>query len=270
MEGKRLFWKIITGIFLSILLGCQGELIIAPNVVNISSDDTLEEKKEILKDERLAFYEQEIKEYYQQQYTESDIPIELGLSGTIGYEDEQILILHFDEILEFGSWHYTNSALFFMKQGERLVRVKTPTIKDKLLADFYQRKMQYPNRIEGRLHQHFDLTGDGIKEYIFYATGMVRTNVEDAYHIYQLDTRTQELKLMNLYTKGSFVEGECESAYGMQEELKVIEQDSFVLPIIKLKRLQTICIDSVSQVDTINVDYEYYQWKGQEFLRIER
>src|SRR5690606_26045665 len=128
-----------------------------------------------------------IEAYYEQADTADD-HIELELEGEVTYEDDDMLIISFNEILKFGSWHYTQSSLCYAKGVDSLVIVHPYLCDSHLLnADFYERDLNYPNRMEGRFVEAIDLTGDGKNEYIFCSSGEIRTSFEKVYTVYRFN-----------------------------------------------------------------------------------
>lgn len=213
-------------------------------------------------DSLIKSYEQIIINYYNHSDT-NEYKVKLEVTGKREYEDDSILILTFDEILKFGSWHYSNSSLCFLKDEGALTPVLPSVSASKILNDdFYERNIQYPNRIHGTFEQKVDLTGDGKPEYIFRSTGSIKTSFEESYNIYQLDTKNRTLALCNLSISSNGIQGECDTTFGTLCEFEIIKNDA-IYPIIKIKETISACNDSTFKVEKLNCNISYYAWDEQ-------
>ena len=227
---------------------------------NLPQDSPNIEQKE--KDSIVIHYEQLISDYYKKMDS-NDYEIVLQIDGRKEYEDDAVLILTFNEVLEYGSWHYTESSLFFLKKDTQLLPIAPSTADLKILnEDFHEKALQYPNRISGQFKEKIDLTGDGIPEYIFYSTGIIRTNIEEAQHVYQLNLEQQRLEITNVSTSGNGFVGECDTTIGQLSDFNFIQTNS-TCPIIEVKTVEKICMDSILKAQTIDSSKSYYQWNPQ-------
>lgn len=219
-------------------------------------------------DSLVHYYEQTILDYYSESDTnEYKIPFEV--TGKVEYVDDSILILTFNEILKFGSWHYTNSSLFFIKDGNQLIPISSNLSELRILSDdYYERDIQYPNRIHGKFKQRIDLTGDGEPEYIFHSKGSIRTGFEESYNFYRLNLSNNKLELMNLSIISNGIQGECDSTFGELREFKIIENDS-INPIIEIKKTISSCNNNTITVEGLSPTFSYYVWNGEENKFIE-
>lgn len=246
-------------ILLSLLLiiGCSEQ-----NGNNIEVESISSEFNSNTEDSLIKFYEQTIINYYNNSDT-NEYKVKLEVTGKREYEDDSILILTFDEILKFGSWHYSNSSLCFLKNGGTLTPVPPSLSASKILNDdFYERNIQYPNRIHGTFEQKVDLTGDGEPEYIFRSTCSIKTSFEESYNIYQLDPKNQILALCNLSISSNGIQGECDTTFGTLCEFEIIKNDA-TYPIIKVKEIISTCNDSTFKVEKSNCTISYYAWDEQ-------
>lgn len=251
--------KLTPYIFLGILLitACDnhGETMTAHDINEI-------ENKPPLKDSLVDFYTQTILEHYNNT-NNIEQEIELTITGKRSYEDESILILSFDETLKFGSWHYTNSSLCFLKNGSELIPLHPSSDEKTLLKDFLQRDINYPNRIDGSIYQIIDLTGDGISEYVFRSEGMVRDNFEERYDIYSMNVSNQTLERHKLSISSSGIQFNYPIIYGESRGYKIIENDS-INPIIEIKEVISELDDSHDKVNELSCTFSYYVWNDKE------
>lgn len=246
-------------------------------LVNSCGDNNIKNDEAVLLSTDLAenthdslvhYYEQTILDYYNESNT-NQYEIPFKVTGIREFEDDSVLTIAFEEILEFGSWHYTNSSLLFIKNGSQLLQVSPMSTELKILnSDFYERDIQYPNRIPGKFKQKIDLTGDGKSEYIFQASGSIQTNFEESYNFYQLDPANQTLEIMDLAIFSSGVQAECETTYGTLKEYKIIENDT-INPIIEIKENISVCNDRTFEVEELSSHLSYYTWNEKESRFIE-
>ncbi|PKP05054.1 MAG: hypothetical protein CVU11_02610 [Bacteroidetes bacterium HGW-Bacteroidetes-6] len=220
------------------------------------------EKTFPLKDSLVEIYTHTILEYYNNS-NNIEQEIELAITGKRDYEDDSILILSFDEILKFGSWHYTNSSLCFRKNGRELIPIRPSSDEKTLLNDFFQREMNYPNRIDGSIYQIIDLTGDGNPEFIFRSEGMVRDNFEERYNIYQLNVSNRTLEREKLLISSRGIQLSYPIIYGESREYKIIENDS-TNPIIVIKEVISELDYSQDKVNELSCTFSYYVWDDRE------
>lgn len=229
-----------------------------------SQDHTIEEnihKIEITPstpDSLVDFYTQVIYKHYNDTNTD-DYKVELDLEGKREYEDDSILILTFDEILKYGSWHYTDASLCFFKNGSELIPI-APTVEGKQLTnDFFEREIQYPNRINGVIKELIDLTGDGIPEYIFYSYALFRDNFDERYDIYQLNSDNHTLERLDLSISSNGILGGSDGDYGELRDYKIIGNDSRN-PIIEINEVINKPNDSTFEVEKISNIFSYFTW----------
>lgn len=248
-------------------------LFIAISCINESKKNSPQDSSNVelqKKDSIVLHYEQLIADYYNKADS-SDYKTVLQIDGRKAYEDDAVLILTFDEVLEYGSWHYTESSLFFLKKKNQLLPVAPSLAGLKILnEDFHEKALQYPNRISGQFKEKIDLTGDGIPEYIFHSSGMIRTSLEEVQHIYQLNLEEQDLEITNLSTSSKGFVGECDTTIGQLSDFKFIQTNS-AYPIVKVKTIEKICIDSILKAQEIDSSMSYYQWNPQnsKFIKID-
>lgn len=229
---------------------------------NFKVESFSSEFKSNTKDSLINYYEQAIIDYYCEADS-SEYKVKLEITGKREYEDDSILILTFDEILKFGSWHYSNSSLFFLKNGNSLIPISPSSTDLKILNDdFYERDLLYPNRIHGKFTQKIDLTGDGKSEYIFHSTGSIKTSFEESYNIYQMNPDNQTLELFDLSISSNGIQGECDTTFGELSEFEIIENDS-INPIIEIIKIMSTCNDSTFKVENLSRTVSYYVWDEQ-------
>jgi hypothetical protein len=232
---------------------------------NDKLDEDLLEVEDVKEAEReqdsiVDYYTEAIYAYYHKaNFEENEIEIELRVKGERAYETDSILIISFNEVLEFGSWHYTDASLLFFKNGKDLIPIALSLEGEGVLNDFYKKDIQYPNRIDGVLHQIIDLTGDGKDEYIFRATGSIRVNFEERYTIYHLnpDTRKLERDSLSIYSQG--VQADCDTIYGELGSFRIIKNR-----IVEVKEVVSTCIDSLFKVQELTCTFTYYIWDKEE------
>ena len=242
-------------IYYILITACSQQ--VKSNSKNLSAKSNLQKKESLT-----VFYEKAILDYYKKANTD-DYKIELELSGEIAYEDNSVLILSFKEILKFGSWHYTDSSLLFLKDGNKLIPISSSSPNLKLLNDdYYERDIKYQNRIQGIFKERVDLTGDGKPEYIFLASGSIKTSLEEKYSIYHLNTDSKSLVISNLHISSNKTQGECNNTFGTVRKYKIIKMKSS-LPIIEVNEIQSICDYSLSKVKELSSKSSYYQWNKQ-------
>jgi len=217
-------------------------------------------------DSLVDFYSQMIHNYYASNNNDA-ADIELNLDGKIGYENDSLLILTFNETLKYGSWHRTNSSLCFKKKGNALIPIKVAPKKERVLTDYYQSDLFYPNRMEGELFQVVDLTGDGQPEYIFHETGSIRTNFEEFYSVYHFNAAKNSLKRDDFSVFATGVQGNCNGTYGDLVEFKIIEKSSKIG--IKIKKTKTECNSETIKVELMSQTTSFYVWnqKQRRFIK---
>ena len=213
------------------------------------------------KDTTVDFYLQSIHAYYDSSNSLNN-DVELAVKGMRAYEDDSILILTFDEILKFGSWHYSNASLCFYKNGDKRIPIGPIFPETTLLTDYYQSDLNYPNRIDGELHQIIDLTGDGKPEYIFRSEGMVRTNFEEKYNFYQLNLSDQSLKRAKFLIESSGMLFSYPTIVGQSSSYSILENDAGN-PLIEVKTIVSELAESQSQVKELSCKNSYFVWDNQ-------
>ncbi len=154
-------------------------------------------------------------------------------------EMERYRVLCFSEILEYGSWHYTNSAKVFDFSGDSLVLLSADNPEHTGIEG--DTELLYPDRINGHPTEIVDFTGDGVPEIIFLSTGLVRTTQEDEYSLFQYKTEEKKLKSMGISVKGNTQIATCESPYGTLVEMKSIPAKDGGLPILRIVEMDVIC-----------------------------
>lgn len=211
-------------------------------------------------------YETEIQKYYRQHNSESNV--ELELSGSIAYEDEAVLILAFDETLKFGSWHRTNSSLFFLKDEGGLIPVPA-TLQDRvvLLTDYYEVDLNFPNRVQGVFYQAVDLTGDDRPEYIFHSEASVKTNLEEHYTVYRLNEDLPRLEMTNLSVYSYGTQGECDAVFGDLRKLIVHESDS-AMAFIEVSEESSSCVNGQKEVRRESATLYIWDDQKNEFIEL--
>lgn len=226
--------------------------------VETSVDLSRNEESSLPADSILDFYTESIRNYYISMDTNA-YKVELEISGKRAFEDDSLLILSFEEILKFGSWHTTNSSLCFRKSGDALIPI-FPSSSEKLSeSDYYERDLNYPNRIEGVFYQQIDLTGDGKREFIFDVYGAIRTTFEDKFTFYQLHFENNSVESMQFSICSKGVQGECDQTFGELRTFQIrerVEQN----PIIEIAEISSTCEDNTFKI--VKTDTSYYVWQN--------
>lgn len=238
-------------VFLLLLFSCNEDLVQSVLVSQNEQDNVANA------DSLVDCYTQSFHDYYDSVNADFE-GITLQLSGKKRFENDSMLILSFDEILEFGSWHYSNSSLCFSIKEKDLIPITAISGENGLLKEYYGRRMDFPNRIEGELFQVVDLTGDGRAEYIFHARSSIRTNFEERYSFYHLNSESNRLVPYDLIVTGHGVEGDCDRAFGDLCEIEIIEGATQAQ--IEIKQIKCTCNDELLKVEEISRATSYYVW----------
>lgn len=180
---------------------------------------------------------------------QSDFGKDLQLKGEVSFENEELVILSFEEIVEFGSWMYSNSSVFYAKteEGHQLLK---PTIKTTELNWGEETDLQYPGRINGVFKKAFDLTNNGKKDFIMEASGGYRTNQWETSFALIYDDEKMVLKILDLKAHSELTVGECSDAFGIKETFEIIEPEAYGgMPMVKIKGEKSECVEDQIQVN---------------------
>ncbi len=213
-----------------------------------------------LRDSLVDFHTEAIQKYYAQT-KQNGGGIALELKGRRALENDSIVILSFDEIEQFGSWHYANSALFFIKEKQRLVAVTASpafSANGLRLVD----GIAYPNKIHGSFKEMKDLTGDGVAEFLFLDSRSYHDEVEERLSIYQFNKKDRLLVPLNVE---AFSHGTAagDTLLGTIETLRILKNhDNQTITAVKHDETARNGKGRLMVVKTHTVYYRYDAQKG--------
>lgn len=178
-----------------------------------------------VKDSLVDSHVKAIKKHYAQS-RQNDGKIALELKGKRAYEDDSVVALSFDEIQQFGSWHYSTSALVFLKENNQLVAV-TASPDHSVNGLRLVSGIAFPNKIDGNFKEMKDLTGDGIPEFLFLDYRNYHDEVEEKLNVYRLNKKSRLLEQLNL-TAFSHGKAAGDTLEGTNETLEVLQKSGIV------------------------------------------
>ncbi len=217
------------------------------------------------KDSLVKACEQHVIDNYQKNIGEETFGKDIQINGSIGFENEDFLVINIEEIIEYGSWNYTESSMIFNKSRGRLELVKVDSKKDENWE--ITENLFYEGRINGLVEKSLMLNGNDRPDFIVYASQTRRTQKTIWGNIYELDLTKNHLKLFDLSSNSQITMGECEGEFGHLEKFIVSDTKSD-LPIVEIQISESECIDF--KVVSNELPNQQYQWdpSSEKFLKI--
>lgn len=207
----------------------------------------------------ITAYKLEIEKHYDnyRQNNRNTFP-ELQLEGEVSYEDEDFLILTFSEILEYGSWHYSNSSFVFRKLGDQNFEGIIPDKSDTITGPNLDQELAYEGRINGVPFYVGDLTGDQIKDFIFRSSTSVRSTNYNQYSFYTIKNNSLQKSTLKF-------SAEIDDGCGDIDSIRVDE--NFNPPVIIVKSRKIKCDPETGvKLSMPSSDNLVYQWNENEFI----
>ncbi|MCB0477313.1 MAG: hypothetical protein KDC84_04075 [Crocinitomicaceae bacterium] len=218
------------------------------------------------KDSLIQACESFIIDTYKSNIGEDDFGKDIQVKGSVSFENDAFLVLQFEEIIEYGSWMYSSSSMFFNKSRGRLEKVKVDSKMDPNWE--VTKNLYYMGRVNGDVQSRVMLNGDDLPDFIMSCSQSFRTNESIWENIYELDLKNNYLKMYDLSTSSSVIRGDCEGGeYGNQRRFKIKDTKSD-LPIIEIVVSESECLEGEVQVEE-RPSMEY-QWdpNQKKFMKI--
>lgn len=192
---------------------------------------------------------------------------DIQVKGSVTFENEDYLILGFEEIIEYGSWNYTSSSMFFNKSRGNLELMNVDSKKDEKWEITIN--LNYKGRVNGILEKQAMLNGNDLNDIIMFTSQTFRTNESNWQNIYELDLENNKLRLFDLSTHSMITVGECEGSFGTIQKLNILDTKSD-LPILEIQNIESECIEG--QVKVNEIPNTQFQWDPNmlEFLLIQQ
>lgn len=224
------------------------------------------DKKIWNKDSLIKVYEDYIVNFYKSQLAPDEtFGSEIRIKGSLAFEDENLVILSFEEIIEFGSWQYSSSSIFLNKIGNTLRMVTgLPMVGPN---GTNSENILYPGRVNGVFVKRTQLNGNENPDFIMESSVMYRTTEGITQRIYEFDAKSNTLKQFEIAAYSEITNGECNGAFGSKEELKVIDTKSD-LPLLQIQKTISECLED--KVVIVKETHRQFQWDpaGNQFLEI--
>lgn len=224
------------------------------------------DKKIWNKDSLIKVYEDYIVNFYKSQLApEETFGSEIRIKGSLAFEDETLLILSFEEIIEFGSWQYSSSSIFLNKSGNTLRMVTgLPMVGPN---GTNSENILYPGRVNGVFVKRTQLNGNENPDFIMESSVMYRTTEGITQRIYEFDAKSNTLKQFEIAAYSEITNGECSGAFGSKEELKVVDTKSD-LPLLQIQKTISECLEDKAVI--VKETHRQFQWDpaGNQFLEI--
>ena len=212
------------------------------------------------------YYHSEITQFYNNHFQDegrlSNKP-DLELEGYVSYNDNDLLVISYKEVLKYGSWHYSYSSIAFKKLDDnKLLRIQISSLDSTALSQI-DSELIYPYRINGIPHVVTDLNNDGVKDIIFESSSQIRATEYKAYSIYF--SKSDTLKLSQL-SFSSETDQCCDGDCGKKQTLSVLYLEP--LPIIEVNTKIIECIEEQEKRVIVRESNELFQWneKNSDFV----
>ena len=220
MKSTQLFSYIF--FYCLLVVGCQSKAKEKNTIVNNNKISS------IVKDSLVRHYSAQIQKQYallqQSENPRSNTTNCIQLKGKITFENDVLLILSFDEVIQVGSYRYSQSSLLFKKTNNQLLPI-TPQFFFNEISNDLSEEIYYSNRIPGHFSKKIDVTGDGIDEFVFKKQYSFKDNSKEEVSIYKIDLQTNNLKQLNLQTNSTGFAYRSDALVGTNERMSFIENN---------------------------------------------
>ncbi|MCH2042565.1 MAG: hypothetical protein MK212_00370 [Saprospiraceae bacterium] len=215
-------------------------------------------------DQLVDQYIDTIRTYYQN-YHEQNPTFVLKIGGKRVYEDDEICILEFREIIEWGSYHYGYSSILFKKSRNTYIPIQTDCMQKQ---DYdLDPDLLHPYRINGQYIAKADLTSNGETEFIFKNSTTVRDRTDETHRIYHYRRTENKLNTNPLKLRGELKMDCSEHPSGKEINLSIDSLDNNKLAL-KQSFVERKCKNDLVQIiqtDTFNL---IWNTKINQFIKI--